>query len=77
MLKLNLLPCPFCGSKEYVDLVYEQYGCSDKFCFETEEQLDDSSIPAHVYCYHCHIEFTLNGSDKTPKDVLEAWNSRV
>lgn len=74
--ELKLFPCPFCGSTD-VNLVYTNDIDGMEHNIDSEEELNDTSIFAYVHCYHCETSFMSEALNRTPKDVLEAWNSRV
>ena len=67
----NLKPCPFCGSKKYLE-VEEAYICV----------LDDWETHGYfVRCNHCDLMFGYHEHDgshfMTPEAAAEAWNRRM
>lgn len=69
-----MLRCPFCGAKK-AQLIYYNAIYEDVCCVDSDEELDDATISPYVHCYECGVEAYCTMA-KTPREVLERWNTR-
>ena len=72
MNKIELKPCPFCGS-ENVRLMSNDTEDGTPCCIGYEEELQAKYC--YVHCYECDMDY-MPDSD-VARDVMKAWNRRA
>ena len=69
--KIELKPCPFCGS-DRVRLMAKEPNSNGERCINYADEVDEYDA-IHIYCYECGCSLSVCGDSL---DLADIWNMR-